>query len=245
MRKCVLFICIILIMTIGMYAGDLDSPDYPANTHSYTLEDIYQLLKYGTAASMSTFAEPLFGPTMSTGHSLNDIYYAADDALSKTQIPKTGQTTSYATGDDGHLEKGLDWPDPRFTNNYDGTITDNLTGLVWLKNAKPEHTMTWSNAVLFCNILENGNYGLVDGSSEGDWRLPNVRELQTLLDYSQISPCIPSGHPFTDLENTTYWTSTKSIFQPFYSWGVNLGTGSSGFYPNTNSYYVLPVRDGN
>ena len=50
-------------------------------------------------------------------------------------VHKTGQTTSYATGDDGDLEKGVAWPNPRFTDNSDGTVTDNLTGLIWLKNA--------------------------------------------------------------------------------------------------------------
>ena len=50
-------------------------------------------------------------------------------------VPKTGQTTSYATGDDGELEKGVAWPNPRFTDNNNGTVTDNLTGLIWLKHA--------------------------------------------------------------------------------------------------------------
>ena len=51
------------------------------------------------------------------------------------QVMKTGQTTSYATGDDGDLEAGVAWPIPRFKDNNDGTILDTLTGLIWLKNA--------------------------------------------------------------------------------------------------------------
>ncbi len=43
-------------------------------------------------------------------------------------VVKTGQTTSYRTGDDGDLEKGVAWPDTRFTDNGNGTVTDNLTG---------------------------------------------------------------------------------------------------------------------
>ena len=50
-------------------------------------------------------------------------------------VEKTGQTTEYATGDDGDLEQGVDWPNPRLTDNQDGTVTDNLTGLVWLTKA--------------------------------------------------------------------------------------------------------------
>ena len=53
----------------------------------------------------------------------------------KALVPKTGQTTSYDTGDDGEYQKGFEWPVPRFTDNENGTVTDNLTGLIWLKNA--------------------------------------------------------------------------------------------------------------
>ena len=48
-------------------------------------------------------------------------------------LPKTGQTTSYAAGDDGALQKGVASPNPRFTDNGNGTVTDNLTGLIWLE----------------------------------------------------------------------------------------------------------------
>ena len=50
-------------------------------------------------------------------------------------VPKTGQTISFGTGDDGDLQMGAKWPNPRFTDKEDGTITDNLTGLTWLKDA--------------------------------------------------------------------------------------------------------------
>ena len=55
-------------------------------------------------------------------------------------VPKTGQTTFYATGDDGDLEKGVPWPSPRFTDNGNGTVTDNLTGLTWLEDANCDGT---------------------------------------------------------------------------------------------------------
>jgi hypothetical protein len=52
-------------------------------------------------------------------------------------VRKTGQATSYTTtgGEDGDLQKGVAWPNPRFTDNGNGTVTDNLTKLVWLKDA--------------------------------------------------------------------------------------------------------------
>ncbi len=65
-------------------------------------------------------------------HTLDDIYALVG---LRAPVPKTGQTTSYATGDDGILQKGVVWPIPRFKDNNNGTVTDNLTGLIWLKNA--------------------------------------------------------------------------------------------------------------
>ncbi|KJU84605.1 conserved hypothetical protein, secreted, partial [Candidatus Magnetobacterium bavaricum] len=44
-------------------------------------------------------------------------------------LPQTGQTTTYAAGDDGALQIGVAWSNPRFTDNRDQTMTDNLTGL--------------------------------------------------------------------------------------------------------------------
>ena len=63
-------------------------------------------------------------------------------------LPKTGQTTSYATGDDGYIEAGVAWSSPRFTNNGNGAMTDNLTGLVWSQNANlPAALKTWHQAL--------------------------------------------------------------------------------------------------
>ena len=121
-------------------------------------------------------------------------------------VPQTGQTTSYETGDDGDLERGVVWPDPRFTDNRDGTVTDNLTGLIWLKKANCEAGRSWSAALTFANSLydgwtgdpNGGDCGLSDGSSPGDWHLPNVRELQSLIDLGRHLPALPSGHSFQE-----------------------------------------------
>jgi hypothetical protein len=44
-------------------------------------------------------------------------------------------STSFATGDKGDLEAGMPFPTPRFTDYRHGTVTDNLSGLIWLKDA--------------------------------------------------------------------------------------------------------------
>lgn len=182
-------------------------------------------------------------------------------------VEKTGLVTSYATGDDGALQKGAAWPDPRFTDNANGTVTDNLTGLVWLKKPYLLGEMTWSNAVSACNSVASGSYDLTDGSSAGDWRLPNIKELASLMSYrlSQTFPgpppvelttvnALPLNHPFV-FENSLgsktepYWSSTtRFLYNPAPGTeqafilridvgGIDLGIKSSG------SYWVWPVRN--
>ena len=68
------------------------------------------------------------------------------DGDSTTDLPKTGQTASYAPGDDGSMQAGIEWPAPRFTDNGDGTVTDQLTGLMWLKDGSCLRK-NWSNAL--------------------------------------------------------------------------------------------------
>jgi hypothetical protein len=103
-------------------------------------------------------------------------------------VPKTGQTTPYVAGDDGTLKMGVAWPAPRFTDNSNGTVTDKLTGLIWMQDAGVLGSQTWAAAMTTANTLESGMAGITDGSQQGDWRLPNVRELQSLIDYSRYFP---------------------------------------------------------
>jgi len=157
---------------------------------------------------------------------------------------KSGQTTSYAAGDNGDLEKGVAWPDPRFTDNGDGTVTDNLTGLIWLKNANCFGSPQWATALTNCNNLADGSCGLTDGSSAGDWRLPSVNELHSLVDRSQSSPCLPSGHPFTGVQNAYYWSSTTWVGNTSVGWCVLFNSGSVNGETKTLSHVVWPVKGG-
>ena len=169
-------------------------------------------------------------------------------------VEKTGQTDSFVAGDDGNLTMGVAWPDPRFTDNENGTVTDNLTGLIWLKDANCAGTRKiWTEALDFCNGLcdgctncggVNGDCNLSDDSVAGDWRLPNVKELQSLIDYGTHNPALPSGHPFTGVESYRYWSSTTNAYHPGDAWGVYLNYGHVNFDGKGYHYYVWPVRGG-
>ena len=158
-------------------------------------------------------------------------------------VPKTGQTTTYATGDDGYHEKGVPWPTPRFTDNADGTITDNLTDLIWLKNANCFGQRIWNNALSDSNGLEDGECGLTDGSSAGEWRLPQIKELHSLIDFKNYYPALPTGHPFTNVQSYYYWSSTTFAYNTDFVWSVYMYLGFEDFNEKDVEYYVWCVRD--
>ncbi len=167
-------------------------------------------------------------------------------------VPKSGQTTSYAAGDDGDLQKGVAWPNPRFTDNGNGTVTDNLTGLIWLTNANCFGGQNWDNALAQANGLASGACGLSDGSAAGDWRLPSINELESLVDAERASSALPSGHPFAGVQTSNYWSSTSYADITSYAWYVYFNSGyvdayTSGYvdaYEKSRNNYVWPVRGG-
>ena len=168
-------------------------------------------------------------------------------------VPKTGQTTSFATGDDGDLEEGVVWPNPRFTDNLDGTVTDNLTGLIWLKDAgNCFGRRRWNDALSDCNGLASGSCGLTDGSSAGDWRLSNRNELESLVHNEYYLPVVPNtagtgqwsaGDPFTNVKNDYYWSSSTNAQYTPSAWSVLMYDGSVNASYKGDYCDVWPVRD--
>ena len=127
-------------------------------------------------------------------------------------LPKTGAVLCGAadgsvipcvgTGQDGEFQAGAYSPSPRFVDNGGGTISDLQTGLIWTKaycngNSTGPDTpaLPWDEAQAYVTEIGNGVCGLSDGSAPGDWRLPNILELISLIDWG--TNCPPDGHPFT------------------------------------------------
>jgi hypothetical protein len=167
-------------------------------------------------------------------------------------VAKTGQTLCYdvagsviscaGTGQDGEYQKGVPIPSPRFTDNGDGTVTDSLTGLMWAKDANESGAMNWQEALDYSNDLSLGLESC--GSSYTDWRLPNIKELQSLIDYGNSSPALPSGHPFS-VGIFGRWSSTTDVYDTSRAWFMHTANGyvdEAGKYGNL---YVWPVRDAN
>jgi uncharacterized repeat protein (TIGR02543 family) len=182
------------------------------------------------------------------------------------QIAETGQIRQYATYDDAYfaitptLNVGVPWPSPRFTRIFcnstgpcaeqlidcdiissNNVVIDNLTGLVWSEDANLGGLKTWENTITYTNDLT------VCGSV--DWRLPNSKELFSLVDRSQSDPALPTLHPFTNVQSgidDLYWSSTTYAFNPTGVWTIDMLLG--GLIPllktDPDQAFVWPVRGG-
>ena len=118
-------------------------------------------------------------------------------------------------------------------------MTDNLTGLMWTKDAQQiSGTMIWIDAVSACNNLIFAGYH--------GWRLPNVRELQSLIDYGNSSLALPDDHPFTSVQSHGYWSSFTVENVTTYARSVGIQDGAvRAHHKDSNPDYVWPVRAGN
>ncbi len=177
--------------------------------------------------------------TLSIGADTIDVPLANCGTVSgaPAPVPKTGQTTCYdsdgnviscaGTGQDGDLQAGVNLPVPRFTDNGNGTVRDNATGLVWLKNGSCLGNLQWVDALEAVNSLAEGNVAcnLTDQSVAGDWRVPNLNELTSLLDLGTWGPALPLGHPFVGFNWSNFLTSTTLALAPEKLWLVNMDSG--------------------
>ena len=122
----------------------------------------------------------------------------------------------------------------KYTNNGDGTITDQMTGLSWQTiEVRPRK---WEQALAYCEQLELGGFT--------DWRLPTIKELSTLVNERQVRPAINTTF-FPTTRSAPYWTSTTFAKHPGFAWYINFEKGLelNGGYKG-RQYYVRAVRGG-
>ncbi|MBF0554586.1 MAG: DUF1566 domain-containing protein [Nitrospirae bacterium] len=163
-------------------------------------------------------------------------------------LPRTGQTTSYATNDDGAIQAGVAWPSPRFTDNGDQTMTDKLTGLIWAKDAgTPSYSsctgggMPWENALVYVACLNTANY-----LGHKDWRLPNINELESLINVEKRYGDWLETQGFKNVAyDSHYLSSTTYAGDTGYVWYLYLFYGGDVYTSGKSSGGVVwPVRTG-
>lgn len=184
------------------------------------------------------------------------IFSFSFSAFAAYELPKTGQEDSYLQNDDGELKLGNELSEQRFTDNFDGTVTDNLTGLMWIRDSycanhyiSGAQSSNWNDVFGFVEALNEKT--LISNCkgyqwTHSDWRVPNINELKTLVPHGLIDqPSIlnwlifPSNNSsgFTDatLATTPAWSSTTDSSDSNKAWVINLNNGETQLIDKSSS----------
>ena len=240
---------VVLSSAAIVLAGSQEPPSGPLDAASqmYTLEQIYDRLDTGAAsAKMTSFTEPDTGPG-STGHTLDDVMDLAMEA--------------------GNPDPPCWDNDDRYVNCGNGTVHDTVTNLIWLKDANCFGQLDYAAGSDAVAGLQDGECGLTDGSSPGDWRLPTKEEweatvaraielgctgdvLGPVLTNTAGTGCFSAGigRPvFTNVQvgDSTYLSSTVNDQNPNKVWIIALREAYwTEFAKGFAAYFLWPVRDG-
>jgi hypothetical protein len=165
----------------------------------------------------------------------NGIYYC-------TNPENRQQTIQYLRTLADKMEAELnDYTPYRYTDNGDGTVTDNWSGLRWLKNANCFGEQSWEMTIQSVANLASGQCGLSDGSIPGMWRLPTKDEWEVMIDRNYSYPALSNaagtaqwmeGDAFFGVPKNgdyCYWSSTDSNMPHapnYYAWYVVISDGS-------------------
>ena len=140
-------------------------------------------------------------------------------------LPKTGQTVSYQAGDDGDYEAGW-WKGRLGSNNKarfvsktiagDDVVIDRATGLMWAADGNEAGcnnggSANWSTAITYAEGLTFAGFS--------DWRVPNIKELISIINYSSLAPCVDEP-PFANTSINYYWTSTTNMEYTNGAWRI-------------------------
>ncbi|MBI4605366.1 MAG: DUF1566 domain-containing protein [Planctomycetes bacterium] len=174
-----------------------------------------------------------------------------------TGLPGTGQTTCYdktdkvipcagtaCPGQDGLYRLGCP-PEGRFLDQGDGTVTDACTGLLWRKDTSDVNgdgqvspdwirggdTVPWCEALAYCEEMSFAGHD--------DWRLPTIRELESIVDYGRSRP---AADPIFDTLPKSYWSSTTVVGYPESAWLVHFEEGVANITVKGPVGYVRAVR---
>lgn len=126
-------------------------------------------------------------------------------------------------------------PSGDLNDHGNGTVTDNRTGLMWQQDG--DAPLDWEGALSYCQDLYMADHD--------DWRLPNIKELESIVDSTRISkPAIdlvafPNTPP-----SSWYWSSTAEAGEPSYAWYVYFGYGYASNNSMNANYNVRCVRGG-
>jgi hypothetical protein len=214
-----------------------------------------------TIATVSGCSGTLTGTTFTTAAITGNcdlvvVFSSGGTKLPVVQVPQTGQSGCWnaagqpvacaGSGQDAATSFGAPLPATRFIDNHNGTLTDNLTGLVWLQNANCFAPQTWTEAVASIGTLASTACGLTDSSAAGAWRLPNRKELLSLTNWqAPVKSDWLNSQGFSGAQGGNYWTSSTLPNDNTNAYYLDLNLGGVGGADKGSLYRILGVRNGN
>ncbi|OGG99118.1 MAG: hypothetical protein A2600_04915 [Candidatus Lambdaproteobacteria bacterium RIFOXYD1_FULL_56_27] len=214
-------------------------PSFTTSGASVTVSGVTQT----SGSTASNFTNPLTYRVTAADGSTQDYSVKVNVRTSLKGIPDTGQTTCWdgagsviacptagsALAQDGSYNTTYQ---PSYTDNGNGTVTDNVTGLVWQK-ASTGTSYTWANALTYCS----GNTAALAGTG---WRLPTKMELSWIVRNEGAAPTINTT--FTGTVSGNYWSSTTYALNSTFAWVVYFYSGDVDGSGKSSGSYVRCVR---
>lgn len=250
-------------------SGGFNEPSTGPGSTMHTLDNIKDMIAAGAAGeTKAAEGDVLLGKKFITRIAGSGETLRTGTAASATGfygLPKTGQETSYETlpDDADYAEPGPTKPDigyPRGASSWadykdnkrftpetisgNVVITDNATGLMWEQKtaANKADTYNWENAKNYCEnqIGTSGTY-----AGDSDWRLPNIKELVSIVDYGTVDPAIDETFFPNTKSDYYWWSSTTYAGDTNLAFHVSFSTGNVSVHNKSLwSYYVRAVRGG-
>ena len=193
--------------------------------------------------SIVDYSIPSPGPTINATYFPNTkSYYYWSSTTDAGYYPVFAWGVHFGNGSDFHFGKNMGFyvrcvrggqSAALFTDNGNGTVTDSRTGLMW-QQGEPGN-MTWDSALSYCEGLPLGGHT--------DWRLPNIKELESINDDTRYNPAIDTSF-FPGAYASGYWSSTTYAYYPNNAWSVYFYVGNGNWDGKNGSYYVRCVQGG-
>ena len=191
---------------------------------------------------------------------------SGNNDLSVTLLPVVTAGPPGPKGDKGDKGDPGTRPDPPCFDNFNryidcgnGTVTDTITGLIWLKDASCLGVLDWATANQAAAALKDGDCSLTDGSSPGDWRLPTKAEWEATMAQARALGCLTppltndsgtgcaagGGTSLINIPVFSVWTSTPVESAPVFAFyaGLSAAGGTSNLRRSGfGGLGVWPVR---
>jgi hypothetical protein len=207
--------------------------------------ELESIVHYGSAFPGLTIDTDFF-PNMLTNQTDGAVYWAKEFSPDLSEYSavvqfswggayfSSGYTVGVLPGKYVRLVRGTTLT-PTLTDNFDGTVSDEVTGLIWKKCSEGQTwndatngcdgsstSYSWQNSLLRAKTVNTN----ADGENLGynDWRLPNIKELSGIIDLSQHDPAINTGI-FPSTPSSWFWSSTPRRDNGSVVWLADFKTG--------------------